>query len=238
MSKEERAEVSRKNGAKSKGPVTPEGKEKVSKNALKTGEYAEKFSDFIPPQYAATCFEDPEGFEKLIEKLTRSYQPLNDQAHTIVRDIASARWEIERNCFCVTATWNYATIEAHRQPTGVPPELAGTENTARATRAVASGSAVASRLSRDNCRLQKHIFFLEKQLLFVHKNFQVDPPVIATPPEPTQNSGNKPNIVTSEIDHGVLAAYRRDFPNHNILIVPPAVTDDYDDLPDLRRKRT
>ncbi len=40
MTKEERAEISRKNGAKSKGPISEKGKAKSSRNAITHGAYA------------------------------------------------------------------------------------------------------------------------------------------------------------------------------------------------------
>jgi hypothetical protein len=41
LSREERAEVSRQNGARSRGPRTPEGRRRSSANAFKHGQRAE-----------------------------------------------------------------------------------------------------------------------------------------------------------------------------------------------------
>lgn len=66
MSKEERAEISRTNGAKSKGPKTEAGKERSSRNALKHGERATKHSDFAPPHDAVLCTDDRQEFAERV----------------------------------------------------------------------------------------------------------------------------------------------------------------------------
>ena len=80
MTKEERAKIARENGAKSKGPVTPEGKERSARNALKDGSRAEKFGYFIPPHEAVVCNEDPKQYQSLVEDLIAIYKPLNQAA--------------------------------------------------------------------------------------------------------------------------------------------------------------
>ena len=75
MTPEERAEIARKNGAKSKGPTTPEGKAKVSRNGIKTGEYAETLSNFVPPDCAILCNEERQAFFELMDALLETYQP-------------------------------------------------------------------------------------------------------------------------------------------------------------------
>ena len=233
MTKDERAKISRENGAKSHGPVTPEGKDKVSMNALKTGEYLNKFDAFLPPHYATVCIEDRDSFDEHLDRLTKIYRPLHQLAHDIVRDIATARWQIERYNLCVTMNWDFALIDAGAKPLTIDPALVDMERNVRATHALLSGGAILARLNREIGRLQKQILFLEKHLVFVHKTFPPPPP---EPADEAQKTGNKPSVYTDEIDPIVIAAYRRDFPNHNIVIVPASKDDDDDAyLPPLRK---
>ena len=67
-SPEERARIARENGAKSRGPVTPEGKAASSRNAIKTGEHANSKSVYTPHPSVLTN-EDRQGFFRLVDDL-------------------------------------------------------------------------------------------------------------------------------------------------------------------------
>jgi len=62
-----RAEASRRNGARSRGPTTPEGKARSARNALKHGLRAQTF--------LVVGDEDPEGFEALEAALAAELAP-------------------------------------------------------------------------------------------------------------------------------------------------------------------
>ena len=245
---EERARIARENGAKSKGPVTPEGKERSSMNALKSGEYANKFAPF-EPHYAVVCHEDRAAFKQLHQSFVHIYQPANIVAHDLVRDMAIARWQIERLHVVLTMNWNTALFDARKAPITLPAELADIEYMSRATNILLAGTAVVARINREIVRLQKQVAFLQRQLKFVHQNFprvapdltQPDPVEIVenTEPDTEQIEQNEPALVITEDSPAVIAAYRREFPNRKIVILPPDNVargiDDADDLPPVPR---
>ena len=126
MTPEEKARISRENGAKSRGPKTQEGKDRVSRNALKHGEYSEKFKHFVPPHEACLCIEEREGYDQLIDALIAIYRPINQSSLDAVGDIAVARWQIRRFEACITMSWNLSLANATHRANNFAPELADT----------------------------------------------------------------------------------------------------------------
>ena len=124
MSKRDRARIARENGAKSLGPVSPEGKAKVSANAVKTGEHVDKLTVFVPPHQAVICVEDRPQYYQLLKQLIEIYSPVNQVAGAVVRDIAIAQWQLDRLHSCVTIQWNLALIDNAAKPCSLAPELA------------------------------------------------------------------------------------------------------------------
>jgi hypothetical protein len=83
-----RAEDSRKNGAKSRGPKTPEGKARSALNALKHGMRAEKH--MVLPQ------EDAAEFEALERAILAELAPVGALQTLLARRVAVAAWRLER----------------------------------------------------------------------------------------------------------------------------------------------
>jgi hypothetical protein len=83
-----RAEASRKNGAKSRGPKTPEGKARSSRNALKHGLRAVR--------YVVLPDEDPGEFAALEEALEDELAPEGALQRILVGRIARAAWRLDR----------------------------------------------------------------------------------------------------------------------------------------------
>jgi hypothetical protein len=83
-----RAEASRKNGAKSRGPKTPEGKARSAMNALKHGLRAEK--------YVTLLDEEWDEFTKLEAALERELAPEGPLQSILARRIARAAWRLMR----------------------------------------------------------------------------------------------------------------------------------------------
>jgi len=87
MSQLTKAESSRINGAKSHGPVTPEGKQRSSKNAVRHGLLAKNICLNI---------EQPEIFQELLNDYIRRIQPTDPIEMRLVEQAAIAQFRYER----------------------------------------------------------------------------------------------------------------------------------------------
>jgi hypothetical protein len=75
------------NGAKSKGPVTPEGRARSSQNALRHG---------LSAKAVVLHGEDPADFEQLRESYIQRFQPADQPELDLVETMVSARWRMRR----------------------------------------------------------------------------------------------------------------------------------------------
>ena len=83
-----RAETSRRNGAKSRGPKTPEGKARSAQNALKHGMRAQKY--LVLPD------EDVAEFDALEADLVEELAPVGALQTVLARRVAVAAWRLAR----------------------------------------------------------------------------------------------------------------------------------------------
>jgi hypothetical protein len=83
-----RAEASRKNGAKSRGPKTPEGKARSAQNALKHGLRAQKY--VVLPE------EDADEFAELEAAMIEELAPVGALQTVLARRVAVAAWRLAR----------------------------------------------------------------------------------------------------------------------------------------------
>ena len=83
-----RAEASRRNGAKSRGPKTPEGKVRSAQNALKHGLRAQK--------YVVLPDEDAAAFQALEAALMEELAPDGALQTVLARRVVAASWRLER----------------------------------------------------------------------------------------------------------------------------------------------
>jgi hypothetical protein len=83
-----RAEASRKNGAKSRGPKSPDGKARSAQNALKHGLRAQKY--VVLPE------EDAAEFAELEAALTLELAPVGALQAVLARRVAVAAWRLAR----------------------------------------------------------------------------------------------------------------------------------------------
>jgi hypothetical protein len=82
-----RAEAARANGAKSRGPATPEGRAKSSRNSLRHGLSAK--SVLLPA-------ESHEQFQLLLDAHIQQFHPANPVEMDLVEAMALARWRLRR----------------------------------------------------------------------------------------------------------------------------------------------
>lgn len=114
MVPEQQAEISRRNGAKSKGPKTPEGKKTSALNAIRHGLRSKHM--FVLQN------EVSEGWERLLSVCNAAFQPATAYEHELVEEIAAARWRLRR-------TWTVETGLFDIQMDKQAPELAETWDT-------------------------------------------------------------------------------------------------------------
>jgi hypothetical protein len=84
---EKQSAASRANGAKSKGPATPEGRARASRNSLRHG---------LSSENVVLPHEDRAHFEQHRESYIQSFQPANQPQHDLVETLAAARWRLTR----------------------------------------------------------------------------------------------------------------------------------------------
>lgn len=82
-----RAEINRRNSLHSTGPTSPEGKEAVRLNAVKTGIYAKTI--VLPG-------EDREAYDAIGARLAATHKPQTAEEQRIVQSLQDTEWRIDR----------------------------------------------------------------------------------------------------------------------------------------------
>ena len=89
MSSQLKSETARANGAKSHGPVTPEGRAASSRNSLRHGFTAK--SVVLPT-------ESQDDFQSLLDSYVDQFDPQGGVEMDLVQTMAAARWRLRRIC--------------------------------------------------------------------------------------------------------------------------------------------
>jgi hypothetical protein len=95
MSSERRIRASRANGARSRGPVTAEGKKRSSYNAIRHGLLADCI--VLPG-------ESVDDFHALVGQFVGRFQPLDDFEFNMIEEMAAHYWRMRRAWAVETAT--------------------------------------------------------------------------------------------------------------------------------------
>ena len=98
-----RAIASRANGAKSKGPITEEGKRRSSHNAMRHGLLA----DLVVLKH-----ECPKTFQQVLDQHIAKFNPADDVELDAVEEMAAAHWRIRRAWGIETSLMNHAMTKA------------------------------------------------------------------------------------------------------------------------------
>ena len=250
MTKEERAEQSRKNGSKSNGPKTEEGKARSSRNALKDGHRADALKHLLPPHEVVVCNEDRQEYYNLVERLLATYKPKNLAARDAVGDIAAARWQISRFNICITMAWNLALLDHGRAIADTAGDLIEAQAMLLTAKDLTSPTGLITRLNREIRQLQRAIAAAERRIHLLHTRFAAadertqpeQPQPVETKAEPITEpiilEGNEPALFTTENTPDVIEYYKTRFPGRKIVILPPddpgnadPYADDYGPVP-------
>ncbi len=91
---EKKRETARKNGAKSRGPVTAAGKQAAKQNSMRHGRYVDR--SLMPPNYVLLSVEVQEGFALELKDNTRQFQVATETQAKIVRQLTAELWMYNR----------------------------------------------------------------------------------------------------------------------------------------------
>ena len=98
MRTQKQIEAARRNGARSRGPVTAEGKARSAQNATKHG---------LSAKVVVLHNENTETWEEMLAGCLAQWQPATGAELVLVHDIAGARWRLHRALAMEAATLDH-----------------------------------------------------------------------------------------------------------------------------------
>jgi len=167
-----KAESARINGAKSRGPVTPEGKKRSSLNAVRHGLLAKSI---------CLTNEDPEKFKELLQDYLTRLQPADNVELRLVEQMASAAFRLERFASAETALFD---LEMDAQTPQIEKEFKKIDHAstfALAFKSLADNSKALQLYLRYETTISRQYDRALKQLLTLRAKF---PPEAEVPNEP------------------------------------------------------
>ncbi|NBT08893.1 MAG: hypothetical protein EBS93_08430 [Chitinophagia bacterium] len=164
LTKEQRAAISRANGAKSKGPKTPEGKAITSKNALKAGISAKQARSLILENV-----EREIDYKRFAAGIRSSFKPEDVAQAAIVDRITSLMWRQAR----VAREEALVVWEESDNPFGK-----------KAPHYLISNQGRMEAISRYEKHLSRELERAIEQINKLQKHHSPPPPIDVTPTEP------------------------------------------------------
>jgi hypothetical protein len=193
-----KSETARANGAKSRGPTTPEGREKSSHNAIKHG--------FTSNSIMVLDCESPDQFHALLGDFFTTYQPRSAAERDLVEEMVAARWRTRRMWAVETGLLN---SEIHNQETKIDSPDSNVHLTAAFrtltddSRSLALNFRYASRLHRIYDSALKNL----RELQQASPHLPVEPTQpIDSEPEPVPESSQTQNCETNPAEPRVSAS--------------------------------
>ena len=171
-----KAEAARANGAKSRGPATPEGRAKSSRNSLRHGLSAK--SVLLPA-------ESHEQFQLLLDAHVQQFHPANPVEMDLVEAMAVARWRLRRIWAIETSLLANELTRRAEDIDDEFTEMTGEDRLAWVFQRLADGGQSLALLARYEGNLNRAFDRAFKQLNFLKSQRQNEPK-----PEPTSPHAN------------------------------------------------
>jgi len=186
MATEKQIQAARQNGAKSKGPKTPEGKQRSSQNATQHGMLAETL---------VLHNESNAEFQLILDAYMEQYQPVGPTETHLVQQIVSCEWRQHRSWAFETALFDDEMVRIQPKLEKEYVTIDEATRAAHAWKSLSDNSNSLRLLTRYEASLHRRYLRAIKtltELQAARKAATPEPPP-ASPPEPkTQNHQTNP----------------------------------------------
>ena len=178
-------EAARKNGAKSQGPKTPEGKATSSANSLRHG---------LTAKAILLTNEEPEKFQTLAQGYYDKLQPNDDLERDLIDEMVISKWRQRRDWSCETALFDREMDHQTKDVNARFPNIDHASRYALAFKTLADESKAIQLVIRYETA-HRNAFY--KALNTLLKLRSALPPGTGPTPEPTENKNYETNPTTS-----------------------------------------
>jgi hypothetical protein len=167
-----RAATARQNGAKSRGPVTPTGKQISALNSITTGEHLNLLAEEVPECLTMLTTDDAVAFVRLLQKHLRQYQPQSECEKTLLRQMTVELFQAQRTISLET----YARQSDLDTMMRRYPDLADQERQLQAYKEGLKDEKLWRALQRDKKAHQTAYLQYQRALQTMRRAFPVVPP--------------------------------------------------------------
>jgi hypothetical protein len=179
-------DAARRNGAKSNGPKTPQGKAISSRNSLRHGMTAKAI---------LLTNENPEAYTKLAEAYYEKFQPADDVECDLVDEMVISKWRQHRDWSNEAALFD---LEMDHQTKKIDAQYQKIDHAcryARAFRAMADESKSIQLLTRYETAHRRSYYKALATLLQIRAELKPNPDLVQPPADPEQEPKANPEPV-------------------------------------------